>query len=507
MKNLRSIGAMALMTACAPFAACGATYYTYSYKGIEVTSSAGAENAKTTAHNLSRLDRAITAVMRIEASEWRPPTEVYAMPEAVFSRVRGVKDDALSLYISNPLGNTIEVNATNTRDNEMFGAYFGYTGSVLLNAYTFRYPPWFVRGLSETFGASVINKTTVTIGEPSAGRVRPLLTKKLIPIRELLAVQNSDPQMKSPDYLAQYSAESWLLVHLIVLEGKYYSNFFKYFRLRDQGEDDAKAFTASFDVTYEDLDKMLDAVVKGGKITLAKVAIPDDIDSGVATRLTDAEAAGRLAALAAIHGAKPDDALQMANEAIALAPANPDALFALAHVQMRRADYASALQAADKLCSLDSLPQKAVARCGALFTNLAGAINQKKADVDVERQALAERRSRQYYEKAITMDPDDIGSVEGVARVLYTLRNAEYSQAFLPLAQKTLSTHPRASSLARALSGLCASMGNNVMALNYALMWQNAALSDADRDAAASYVSRLKESVDRNNLRNAAGPH
>jgi tetratricopeptide (TPR) repeat protein len=506
MKNLRCICAMALVMACSPLAAFGATYYTYSYKGIEVTSSSGAENAKNIAHNLSRLDRAITAVLGIEASDWRPPTEVYAMPDAMFSRVRGVKDDTLSQYISNPLGNTIELNATNTHDNEMYGAYFGYTGSVLVNAYSFRYPPWFIRGLSETFGPSVINKSTVTIGEGSAGRVQPILSKKLIPIRELLAVHNSDPQMKSPDYLAQYSAESWLLVHLIVLEGKYHSNFFKYFQLRDQGEDDAKAFAASFDVTYEDLDKMLTAVLRAGKIQVAKAAVPDDDDPGVARRLSDAEAAGRLAALAAVHGGKPDDVLQMANEAIALSPANPDALFALARVQIRRADYAAALQAADKLCSLDSLPQKAAARCGGLFNSLAGVVNQKKADVGVEWTALAER-SRQYYEKAITMDPGDVASCEGMASVLGNLRNAEYSQAFLPQAQKTLSSHPRASGLARALSGMCASMGNTVMALNYAVMWQNAALSDADRDSAATYVSRLKETVDRNNLRNAAGPH
>jgi tetratricopeptide (TPR) repeat protein len=506
MRNPRRICCMVLMMACAPFAAFGATYWAYSYKGIDVISSGGADNAKSIAHDLSRLDRAITAVLRVDASDWRPPTEVYAMPEAMFSRVRGIKDDTLSLYIPNPYGNTIEINASNTRDNEMFGAFFGYTGSVLLNAYTFRYPPWFVRGLSETFGASVINKSTVTIGDASAGRVQPLLTKKLIPVRELMAVHYSDPQMKSPDYLAQYSAESWLLVHLIVLEGKYHSNFFKYFRLRDQGEDDAKAFAESFDVTYEDLDKMLQAVLKGGKIQMTRAAIPEESDPAAATRLSDADAAGRLAALAAVHGVKPDDALQMANDALGLAPTNPDALFALAHAQVRRADYAAALQAAEKLCSLDSLPEKAVARCGGLLTSLAAAADEKKLSLGVEWPALAER-ARQYYEKAIAMDPGDVAACEGMAGLLAKMRNAQYSQAFLPHAQKTLSMHPRASTLARALSGLCASMGNYIMALNYAVMWQNAALSDTERDYAATYVSRLKESADRSNLRDAAAPH
>jgi hypothetical protein len=81
------------------------------------------------------------------------------------------------------------------------------------------------------------------------------------------------------------------------------------------------------------------------------------------------------------------------------------------------------------------------------------------------------------------------------------MRNPEYSQAFPPRAQKTLSAHPRASSLARSLAWLCAEMGNTVMAINYASMWQIAALNGGERDAAAAYVSRLKASLDRNNMR------
>jgi tetratricopeptide (TPR) repeat protein len=507
MKKLHSLGAVCLcMTIGAPFAASGATYWVYSYKGMDVTSSGGAENAKNIAHDLSRLDTAITAVLRIKSSDWRPPTRVYVMPESVFSMVRGKKDDSLSLYIPGRLGNVIEINASNTRADEMYGAFFGYTGSVLLNAYSFRYPPWFVRGLSETFGASVISSGKVSIGEASPARVRPLLSEKLIPMRELLALHFDDPQLRSPNYFALYNAESWLLVHLIVLEGKYHSNFFNYFLLLDQGQEEAKAFAASFDVSYEDLDKMLNAVVRAGKIQISKVAIADEPDPGLATRLTDAEAAGRLAAVAATHGANSDQALQMANEAIALGPKNPDALFALAHVQFQRADYTAALQATDKLCSLDSPTQKTLANCGRLFSRLAGAVLGKKATLDVEGQALRER-SRGYYDKAITMDSEDIGSYEGMADLLADMRNADYSQAFLPSAQGAMSAHSHAGGLARSLAGMCSAMGNNVMALNYAVMWQNAALSEAERDSAATYVSHLKGVADRNNLRDAGGPH
>jgi tetratricopeptide (TPR) repeat protein len=490
---------MFAMTICAPFTAHGAGYWAYSYKGIEVTSSDGAERTKDIAHDLSRLDAAITVVLRIPASDWRPPTQVYSMPNAVFSRVRGKKDDSLSLYMTNPFGNTIEINASNTGDNKLYGAFYGYTGSVLISAYSFRYPPWFVKGLSETFAGSTITKSGVTIGAPS-GRSRTLFTGKLIPTRELLAVHWGDPQLRSPDYSAMYDAESWLLVHLIVLEGKYHSNFFDYFQRCDRGEDQAQAFASSFDISYEDLDKMLAAVLQTGKVDTKRVAIPEEKDAGAATRLTDAEAAGRLAALAARHSAQPDEALQMANEAIALSATNPDALFALAYVQIRRTEYSEALQAAERLCAADSPTEKQVAECGQLFSSLAAAIREGKATVGVEAQTLTER-ARRYYDEAITMDPEDLASSEGMASLLATMRNREYSQAFLPRAQKTLSAHPHASSLARAMAGMCADMGDTVMAINYASMWQIAALSGAERDAAAAYVSRLKASLERNNMR------
>ncbi len=499
MIDLRPLCAIACLAIWPSLAAHGATYWAYSYKGVEVTSSDGPESAKTLAHNLSRLDAAIIAVMRIKSSDWRPPTQVYALPESMFSRVRGKKDDIISHYSTNSLGNTILIDASNSRTDELYGAFFGYTGSVLVSAYSFRYPHWFVRGLCETFAGSTITKTSVTLGLPT-GITRSLYAGKLIPTRELLAIHDGDPQLKSTDYAAMYEAESWLLVHLIVLEGKYHSNFFNYFPRLDGGDDEATAFAASFEgVTYANLDKMLGDVLNARQVKTTKVTFADEKDTGSAARLTDAEAAGRFAALAAHHSEKPDDALQMANEALALSPTNQDALYALADVQIHRADYSAALQVANRLCALDALTEKAVTRCGQLFSALAVAVDERKISLGVESPVLAER-ARQYYGKALTMDPEDLTACEGMSSLLAKMHNADYSRAFLPQAQQTLSAHRRAGSLARALSWLCADMGSPVMALNYAVMWESAALSSTDHDAASAYVSRLKASLERSNL-------
>jgi tetratricopeptide (TPR) repeat protein len=506
MTNLRSICAILSLTMGAPVAAFGVDYSTYTDKDITVMSSGGADDAKGIAHNLHRLDRAITVVLGIKASDWRPPTQVYALPHAVLARVRGKKDDSLSVYIPTRFGNTILIDESNSTDSKLWGAYFGYTGSVLISAYSFRYPRWFITGLSEMFAASSMNSSSVTIGSATPARVYSLLNRTLVPVRTLLALHDGDPQLNNKDYLDLFQAESWLLVHLIVLEGKYHSNFFQYFLLRDRGEEEAKAFAASFDVSYEDLDKLLRDVLRAGKIETRRVAIPDEKGGPAAARLTGADAAARLAALAARSSVQLDDALQMANEAIVSAPKNQDALFARAHVQLRRADYAAALQAADRLCSLESLTQPGFAQCGQLYSGLNSAVLEKKAALDAEAPSLA-AHSRQYYDRAITLDPEDLASWDGMAILLAAVRNPEYTRDFVPRAQAALSAHPRAGDLARTLSGLCADMGDSVMALNYAVMWQNAALSAVERDAAAAYVSRLRAFVERNNLRSTGGSH
>jgi tetratricopeptide (TPR) repeat protein len=504
MKYLCSIFAAVTMAIGMPIAASGApTYWAYSYKGIDVTGLDSADGAKSIAHKLHRLDMAITNVMSANSSQWRPATHVYLLSEATYARVRGKKDDSPSQFSSNSFGNTILIAKPVSGDSTLWATYYGFTGSVLVSAYSFRYPRWFISGISEVFAASSMSGADVTIGSFNPGRVQTLLKSRLIPVRTLLELHGGDSQLQSRDFAELYDAESWFLVHLIVIEGKYQSNFDRYFQMLDRGESESRAFAGSFDISYEDLDKLLQVTLRSRKIYTYKVAIPDEKDGLAPTRLTDAEAAGRLAALAARMSPLPDDALQMANDAIRLDPTNQDALFALAHVQIRRTDYSEGFQAGDRLCTQNSLTQASMAECGQLFSSLSAAVSEKKAVVAVDALPLAER-SRQYYEKAIAMDSDDLEPWDGLANLLARIRNSEYTQAFLPRAQQALSAHPRNAEFARALAGLNASTGSYVSALNYATMWQTAALDEGSRDAATAYIARLKAEMERSTLRNAA---
>jgi len=487
-----------LAAACDPAAASSVEYWTYSYRGIEVMTSERPQSAKTIAHNLNRLDGAIRHVLDVpQKSDWEAATRVFVVPTATFARLRGKNDDTTSLFMSTPSGNTILIDGTkDSGDASYFNPYFGYTGTVLVSDYTYRYPRWFIYGLSELFAASKISSSSVTIGAASPSRVQQMLDGSLIPIRAVLAVQAGDPQLKNPDFANLYEAESWLLVHLVVLEGKYRTNFFHYFALLDKGEEQEKAFAASFDVPFEDLDKLLRDTLRSNKIQTVRVNIVNEEDSAEPTRLTEAQATGRLAQAATQINPQGVDALQLANEALRLDPKNQDGLAALAQAQLRRSDYAAALEAAERLCTFEPLAQRSYSQCGTLFLMLSDAVRNKKGSLNIDGATLSER-SRQYYDKAITADPSDYVSWAGMAETLTVIGNPQLTNAFLPRASQALSARLRDAGLARALAALCAASGDLRSAMNYATMWQISALSSASRDAADAYVSRLSTALER----------
>jgi hypothetical protein len=480
------------------------TYWEFSYDGVDVVESRRGESAISIAHNLLRLKLAVEAVMGAPPTGWQPPTQVYSVPIEVFQRIRGNKDNIDSVFYSSGFDNTILADNSGSSSEALFNAYFGYSASVLINEYSRGYPPWFRQGMGELFAASTMSAFNVTVGVARTRRLQSLFHGGLIPVKTLLTLRADDPQMKSESFSDLYGAESWLLVHQIIVEGKYRSNFFHYFALLEQGEDSDKAFAASFDISSDVLDKLLSVTLQQGRVFLLKIDIKAVEQNTVANRLSTAQSAGRLAALAALRSPQ-DTALQMTNEAIALDAKNQDALWALAYVQLRRSDYGAALQASNALCTLEPLAQQSVARCGSLFLRLAEAAVQKKAELGVESVTLAER-SRQYYEKALLLNADDIVAWDGEANLLGLIGKPEYTQAFLPRAANILAARPQINDLSRALARLAASVGDLPMAIDYAARWEKTAVDEKSRDSAAAYRAHLKSQLDRGNSASGSTP-
>jgi hypothetical protein len=493
--------AVALSLLWAPLTAPAADqYWAYTYKGIDVTAAGSAEYARTIAHNLHRLDLSLAAVLSGKRAEWRSPTLVYAVPDDTFTLLFGKKDNSISsVFYSNSFSSSMLINNSSKGDDRLWSIYFGFTGSVLNSAYSFRYPQWFISGLSEVFAASKMDHFKVVVGGYASGRIYTLNHSAFIPLKTLVALKKDDPQFASENFTQLYAAQTWFLVHQIVIEKQYHDNFYQYFLALDRGQSEDAAFAASFNVSWEALDKSFRDAFAARKVEIINVALQDEKDASEPRRLTQEEAYGRLSILAVEHTPQAAVALKLSAQALSVAPNNEDALIGQARAQLKESDYPAALHSGETLCTTDALSQKGAAACGTVFSALRNAVAAKKASIGMDAGSLA-ARALHFYEQAVTMNPDDLAAWHGMADLVGETHDVVYARSLLPKLDSVQAGHSHVGALAGSVASLYATVGDYENAVKYGVKWQNNALSGSERSRADAYVSRLKDAWERKRI-------
>jgi hypothetical protein len=476
MIGYRSLIALILLTRS--FTVWGSdAYWAYTYKGIDVTATGSAERAKEIAHHLHRLDLAMGILLGLQAQEWRPPTRVYVVPQATFDLLLNKSRSQISsVYYGSNFSSDILIDISVDRDTPYFDAYHGYSSGVLVSAYPMRFPFWYSKGFAQVFGASRMNLDKVVLGDFILGRTGRLFGQDWIPVKTLFSIQRNDPQLASAPYAALYEAECWLLVHQILIEQIHSKSFSDYLSRLDAGEDPSAAFTESFSISYQELDEELHHALKRGRINLANIKVAEEPDNGEPRRLSESEAKGRS---------------QLANEALAGDSKNEDALIALARVQLRKHDWPSALLAAQRVCMPGLSSEYGAGQCGIIYAQLLYTGASKDPSSGIEAHALADQ-SRNYYETALRLDPEDLEAWSGMGALLINTRDVDKAKSFLPRAKHAWAMHSTNENLARQLSGLCALTGDFDTAIKFAQVWQKYALTGESSVAADAYLSRLR---------------
>ena len=470
-------------------------YWAYDYYNISVTGVGSASRAVTIAHDLHRLDTAVSTITNQRSDATRTPTRVYLLSNEDFALIRGVHDKFAVEYRPSAFANDILVNIDGNESDALFGAYFGYTGSVMS---TYHYPSWYIHGLSEVFAASSIARDTVTIGGFLPGRVQTLSANTLFPMKVFLGLQNQDPELASASAKELYAAQSWFLVHLILIEGQYHDNFMQYFKRLSDGQDQREAFAASFTVGYDALDQMLRSRLAKGEIAVIKVPVPDEHGANVPRKLSEAEAKGRLALLAERTNSEADGALKLATDALASDPQDEGALGAMVQMQVHHHEYAKALDTARPLCERPTLSPEAMERCGDIYASLyVGA--DKAHPLPLESAQLLER-ARGFYDRAVAANPEDLSAWYGMTELLAGAKDVAAAKELLPRARHVWATHPTNEALARSLAGLSAVSGDLDSALKFTQVWERMALTDAGRAQAEAYEARLRKLVQSQSL-------
>jgi tetratricopeptide (TPR) repeat protein len=516
----RSVSFTLLILLVLPIAAEAASkYWSYDLNDVEVTAADSAGEAREIALNLHRLDLALASLLKVQPETWRPVTRVYAVPGATFdSLVKKTTRPVLSYSFPSEFDNEILLNASADKTEPLVGVYGGYTTSLLAGAYSFRYPYWYVNGLTELLAASRVARKQVVVGSVAPERIRSLSTDLWIPLRSLLSIARNDPQLESAYFADRFNAECWFLVHMIVIEEKHRADFNRYFQRSDDGESPAEAFAQSFDVSLEAVDTEMQNALRLGQVKVLKITLPDDPATAEPRLLTDAQAQGRLALFAAKHGTLADPAIAWAKVALTLDPEQEDALDALALAELRQEDYPAVLHAADRLCGSSpstrtvATPNATMtstaptaARCATLYADLLyrGAANDHALGIDAAELAA---RSREFFNATIAANPEDLASWTGLMSLTAHTKDVDGAKSLLPRAKHLWATHSNNPAVAEWVGNLCTTAGDYDSALRFAQVWQKHAWTASGRASADATIARLKTFMERKQFTETAAP-
>lgn len=471
-------------------------YWSYTYQGIEVTAAGNPGRAADLGHDLVQLDAAFEQTVVAPVASWRPPVHVYALSGDLFKKVLGFDTSAVDLN-DGPYSDVLVNNDHSVADNRYWAAYAAYI-STILRTRGIRYPAWYSIGLASVFAETSISGDRLIIGNFNRGVLLQLDRGPLIPMRTLLNLRGTDPQFHDRNFSSLYRAQCWLFVHQVLIEHKYRDSVAKYLDLLRRGKSENEAFTASFNVSYEDLDVFMRELMTKGMIGRFAINLPK-LDAAAPQPVAVAEADARLAEFGVRHNHEVQEAMQLAQSAISLEPNNERAWRALARGQVIQGKYADALASVEKLAARPSLSASGHSDCGFVLA----AIVQHNANVGSDAAALWQR-ARSEYEQGIALNGDDIASLYEFAGMIEERKDVEAAKKLKPIMVQAFDRNHHDAELARGLVRICLVSGDLDDAFKFAVAWQENAKSDADEDQATAYASHVKASIERSST---AGLH
>lgn len=143
---------------------------------------------------------------------------------------------------------------------DAFSVIFHEYTHLLVNNTIGNAPPWFDEGLAEYYSTfSISDDSKVVLGNPIASHVYLLREKKMLPLRTLFQVDHKSPYYNERDKQSVFYAESWALVHYLILgnKGQRVTLIDKFVRFMDANVPMEQAFQQAFEMSFEAMEKEL----------------------------------------------------------------------------------------------------------------------------------------------------------------------------------------------------------------------------------------------------------
>ncbi len=158
-------------------------------------------------------------------------------------------------------------------------------------------PIWLNEGLAELYSNLEPRGGRIIVGKPLPGRAQALATERWIPVRTLLTVDHDSPYYQEKTRAGMFYAESWILVHMLVLSREYRPKLRAMLEELKHG-DSARALETAYGKPVEDIEKdlrfymgqsMLAAAVFDAPAVKPEGEVQVDRAAGMTARLALAE--------------------------------------------------------------------------------------------------------------------------------------------------------------------------------------------------------------------------
>ena len=130
-------------------------------------------------------------------------------------------------------------------------------------------PPWLNEGLAELYSTLKPYGNKVAIGHVIPGRYLLLQQNKWLPLETLVAVDHKSPYYNERNRASIFYAESWALVHMLILSPSYAPLKDKFLALIGSGIDAANAFWQGYAKTTTQVQKDLEQYMRGTRFNAA----------------------------------------------------------------------------------------------------------------------------------------------------------------------------------------------------------------------------------------------
>jgi tetratricopeptide (TPR) repeat protein len=243
---------------------------------------------------------------------------------------------------------TLSAETRSAADNPYAVIFHEYVHLLVKNNVSPNAPAWVNEGLAEFYSTLEITKDgkAADIGRPISDHIYYLRQQKLLPLRTLFAVDHSSPHYNEQSKRGVFYAQSWALVHYLMLgnKGQRQPQLNRYLALVGGGASQQDSFQTAFGADIDAIEKELRDYIGRNSYPYYNFPFEQKLDTEVAVEsapLTEAEGLAYLGDLA-LHTRLLEQAETQLQKAVTLDAASPMTQASLGMLRMRQRRFAEA---------------------------------------------------------------------------------------------------------------------------------------------------------------------